>query len=254
MKRVLTAAALIPPVAYVVFWGPQWLFLAVLATVALLSYYEYAGIAAHFGAGALHPVAYAGGLALLLIPAEPWLALVLLALVALGVSMRAESLAAALPGAALLVIGVAYIFGSWRCAAFLREVSPYWLFYALAVTWVGDIGAYYAGRRFGRHKLAPRVSPGKSWEGAVASVVAAAVFGIVFLNRLIPATPLAHAVTLSVIANAAGQVGDLAESAMKRGAGVKDSGTILPGHGGFLDRVDSTLFVLPVVYIYLKLA
>ncbi len=121
------------------------------------------------------------------------------------------------------------------------------------LNWVGDIGAYYVGRPFGKHKLAPRVSPKKSWEGSTASVVTSVLVGTLYLQRFIPGVPLWHAIALTIAANIAGQFGDLAESAMKRGAGVKDSGAILPGHGGFLDRVDSTLFALPVVYAYLKL-
>jgi len=97
------------------------------------------------------------------------------------------------------------------------------------------------------------VSPGKSWEGAAASVVTGVIFGLIYLPLAIHGTPLWVAGGVSLIANAAGQVGDLAESALKRGAGVKDSGTILPGHGGMLDRLDSSLFAIPVVYTLVML-
>jgi phosphatidate cytidylyltransferase len=96
--------------------------------------------------------------------------------------------------------------------------------------------------------MAPRVSPKKSWEGAAASVVTGVAFGMVYLPLTIKGTSLLAAGLLALAANAAGQVGDLAESAIKRGAGVKDSGNLLPGHGGLLDRVDSTMFALPVLY------
>ena len=125
--------------------------------------------------------------------------------------------------------------------------------FALMVNWIGDTGAYYAGRQFGRHKLAPAISPGKSWEGAVASALTAIVFGQIYLPLAIPGTSLLKAGLLALAANVAGQAGDLAESAIKRGAGVKDSGTLLPGHGGMLDRVDSTLFALPVLYALVTL-
>src|SRR5204862_6861715 len=105
-------------------------------------------------------------------------------------------------------------------------------------------------RRFGKHRLAPRVSPKKTWEGSVASVAASILLAGGYLLRWIPEVAIGHAMGITVVANVAGQVGDLAESAMKRGAGVKDSGAMLPGHGGFLDRVDSTLFSLPVIYAY----
>ena len=254
MKRVLTALALIPTVAWVVLWANSWIFLAVLATVACLCYREYNAIAADYGFGAPGVAGYGAGLLLLFAPDVPWFAVVILALVILVMVMRVENLAHELPRAALLLTGIVYIFGCWRCARPLRELSPHWLMYGLMLNWVGDIGAYYVGRPFGKHKLAPRVSPNKSWEGSIASVVTSALVGTIYLQLFLPSVPLWQAVALTVAANIAGQLGDLAESAMKRGADVKDSGAILPGHGGFLDRVDSTLFALPVIYAYLKLA
>jgi len=100
--------------------------------------------------------------------------------------------------------------------------------------------------------MAPRVSPGKSWEGAAASLIAAAGFGVWLLRWSIPEVSLGMAAFLAVAGNAAGQMGDLAESALKRGAGVKDSGTLLPGHGGWLDRLDSSLFSMPAVHILVQ--
>ena len=152
-----------------------------------------------------------------------------------------------------MLLGVVYIFGAWKCAILLRDMSPYWLLFALAINWVGDISAYYVGKNLGLHKLARRISPGKSWEGSIASVVASTAFGVVYLKRFPSDMPIVQMVALSTLANIAGQLGDLAESALKRGAGVKDSGTILPGHGGLLDRVDSTLFTMPAIYLWLRL-
>lgn len=246
MKRVLTAAALIPIVVYVVLFASEWIFLAVLVAAALLSYREYDHIARAYGFGAPGPMGYGFGLLLLAWRGEAWMALVAAALVGLAVAMRGD-LAKTLPRAALLALGVAYVFGCWKCAIPLREANRHWLMFALLVNWVGDAGAYYVGRAFGRHKMAPRVSPQKSWEGAAASVATSVLIGGAYLMRFVGiGAPLA--IGFAVAANAAGQLGDLAESAMKRGAGVKDSGAILPGHGGFLDRVDSTLFALPAVY------
>jgi phosphatidate cytidylyltransferase len=253
MKRILTALALLPLVLYVVLWGPLWSFFAVLTTVALICYYEYAGIAAAYGFGSLGPLGYGAGLWLLLLGEEALLMLTLLVLSALALSLRLDDLAKALPRAALLLAGVVYVFGCWRYAVLLRNISPYWLLFAMALSWVGDIAAYYIGRSLGRHRLAPRVSPKKSWEGSGASVAASVLFGWLFLRWTLPQVPVWHAIPLAAAGNVAGQLGDLVESAIKRGAGVKDSGTILPGHGGFLDRVDSTLFALPVVYLYLRL-
>lgn len=252
MKRVLTALALIPVIAYVVLLGPGWLFLGVVAVVAALCYGEYAGIAAAHGFQTFGPIGYAAGLWLLVAPQEGLLIVIVLALLALALSMRAADLAQSLPAAAAFLLGMVYIFGAWKYAILLRGMNPHWLMYVLALNWIGDTAAYYAGRGLGRHKLAPRISPNKSWEGAAGSVIASSVFGYFYLTAVFAALPAWHAVLLSILANLAGQIGDLAESALKRGANVKDSGRYLPGHGGWLDRVDSTLFSLPTVYIYLR--
>jgi phosphatidate cytidylyltransferase len=251
MKRVLTAAALVPLVVYVVLWANSWIFLAVVFAVAYLSWREYDSIAARYGFGAPGILGAVAGYLFLAWQNDTWLLLALVALAAMALAMRADELVRALPNAALLLIGVVYVFGGWKCAILLREINPHWLMFGLLVNWAGDVGAYYAGRKLGRHRLAPRVSPAKSWEGAAASVVASVLFAGAYLV-FIGGIAIPHAIGITVAANIAGQFGDLAESAMKRGAGVKDSGTILPGHGGFLDRVDSTLFALPVVYAYLR--
>jgi phosphatidate cytidylyltransferase len=266
MRRVLTALALIPVVVYVVFWANFWIFLGVVVTAAFLCYREYDAIAAHYGFGAPGRLGYPAGFLFLVTPAvlpmvvvtppvlaDPGLLLVALALTAMALAMRERDLAKSLPRAALLFIGIVYIFGCWRCAIGLHDLNPHWLMYTLLLNWAGDSGAYFVGRKFGRHKLAPRVSPKKSWEGAVASVATAVLIAGAYLVRFVPGVSLVTAIVLTAVVNAAGQLGDLAESAIKRGAGMKDSGAILPGHGGFLDRVDSTLFALPVVYAYLKL-
>jgi phosphatidate cytidylyltransferase len=252
MKRLLTAAVLVPIIVYVVLFANHWVFLGVVAAVAMLCLKEYEGIAGAHGIESFGPVAYAFGLVLLAWTGEAWILLAVAALVALALTMRGD-LTKSLPRASAAVFGIAYIFGAWKCAIPLREANPHWLMYALLLNWVGDAGAYYVGRAFGKHRMAPRVSPKKTWEGAAASVVVAvAIAGgyIVYFAHV----GIAAAIALTAAANMAGQIGDLAESAMKRGAGVKDSGALLPGHGGMLDRVDSTLFALPVVWMYVSWA
>lgn len=255
MKRVATAIALIPVVVYVVLWANFWIFLAVLVAVACLCYREYDGIAAAYGFGSPGPMGYAAGLLLLAPIPEAWLWATAVALIALVLAMREPDLAHSLPGAALRLFGILYVFGAWKCALPLRDQAPqgHWLMFALLVNWTGDIGAYYVGRALGRHKLAERISPKKTWEGVVGSLVASSLLAGGYLLQFVPGVTVVEALAVTVAANAAGQLGDLAESAMKRGAGVKDSGTLLPGHGGMLDRVDSTLFALPVVYAYVRL-
>ena len=254
MKRIVTALILIPIIVWVVLFAGFWPFAAVLATVACLCYREYDAIAAGFGFGAPGWLGYPVGLLLLWLDVDAvWLLVVLAALAAFALAMRAEDLAKSLPRAGLLIAGIVYVFGCWKSAMPLRDLNPHWLMYGLMLNWVGDIGAYYVGRNFGKHKLAPRVSPKKTWEGAAASVVTSVGVAGFYLTHFIPSVSWPEAIILTAAANAAGQLGDLAESAMKRGANMKDSGTILPGHGGFLDRVDSTLFALPVICAYLRL-
>jgi phosphatidate cytidylyltransferase len=253
MKRVLTAGVMVPMTVYVVLWANVWVFLAVLFAAAFVCYSEYDAMAAAYGFGAPGLLGAAAGFVLFAWRGDAWLYLVLLALFTLVLAMHTDDLSKALPRAGLLLTGVVYIFGCWKCAILLRQINPHWLMYALLVNWSGDIGAYYIGRHFGRHKLAPRVSPNKSWEGTAASVAASVLIAGAYLVYFIPDFGIGRTLALTIVANAAGQFGDLAESTMKRGVGVKDSGTLLPGHGGFLDRVDSTLFTLPVVYAWLSL-
>ncbi len=255
MKRVLTALVLAPFIVYVVLFGPLLLFYAVLAAVTVICYSEYASIARGHGSGVFGPLGYGAGLLLLVLPPgeDGAMVVVVAALLAMALAMRASQLREALPHAAMMVLGVVYIFGAFRCGALLRAESPHWLMFALLVSWIGDTGAYYVGRRWGRHKMAPRVSPAKSWEGSAASVAVAMIAGAFYLRLFLPAVSLPLALALSAAVDMAGQVGDLAESAIKRGAGIKDSGRILPGHGGLLDRVDSTLFALPAVWLALRI-
>jgi phosphatidate cytidylyltransferase len=252
MKRLLTAAVLAPTVLYVVLAGPAWSFFLVVSLVAALCYWEYSVIAqiprTETIAGIL------GGTLFLFVEGSAVLpVLILLPLLAMAMALRFRDLGSVLPDTAAQTLGLLYIYGAWKTAFLLHAVSPYWLTFGLAVNWIGDTGAYYFGRNFGRHKLAPIVSPGKSWEGAAASVVTAVIFGMLFLPRFVSVGVMGAAV-IAILANVAGQVGDLTESAIKRGAGVKDSGTLLPGHGGMLDRVDSSLFSLPVLYAVIHFA
>jgi phosphatidate cytidylyltransferase len=251
MRRIATAAVLIPLVTYVAGWGHRYLFLAVLATVAVLCFREFCTIVARHNIDPPGPAGYAAGLVLLVAPQADVRLLTVVALAALALALYSEDLARGLPRAAALLLGVMYVFGTWRMGAELRAISPYWLLFALVLNWIGDTAAYYIGRTFGRHKLAPRLSPAKSWEGSIASVTASAVFGWLYLRWLMPEVPVAQSLALAVAGNVAGQLGDLVESAMKRGAGLKDSGNLLPGHGGWLDRVDSTMFSMPAIYLLL---
>ena len=184
MKRLLTSLVLLPLVCYVVIWAPQWLFLTVLIVVALLCYHEYSVIAAAYGFGSGGHVGFVAGPAILLTSWDGASLITALALIAVALALRFDQISHAWPWAALFVMGLVYVFGSWKSAIALRAASPYWLLYALALSWVGDIAAYYFGKHFGQRKLAPAISPGKTWLGAAASAAGSVLFGLIFLNRL----------------------------------------------------------------------
>ena len=122
------------------------------------------------------------------------------------------------------------------------------LLFALVITWVGDSAAYFVGRSIGKHALAPRLSPKKTWEGTVASILGSLIVALIFGRFM--TVPLVHLLGMAAVGNVAGQVGDLLESAYKRSSGSKDSGSLLPGHGGVLDRIDALILAIPVVWYY----
>ena len=179
----------------------------------------------------------------------------------------------AYPAAAASAFAFAYVALPMAMLVQLRQqwAGAFWLLYLLLVVWAGDIFAYFVGRSLGRHLMAPHVSPKKTWEGALASLAASLLVGSLlfghalqissFLLRLglierrdgmfgLEKPELWPSVLLTVALNVAAQLGDLVESLIKRGAGVKDSGAILPGHGGMLDRIDALLFAAPVLWFY----
>jgi len=252
MKRLLTAIALIAVALYLIFLAPHVVFLLAATLMGCLCYFEYSGLVEKYGFQTSVVFGFLCGLVILFRPEYTLLGVVLLSIATLTRSLTLQNLRDILPLVACALFGAFYAFAPWRFAIALRAVSVHLLFFALALNWAGDSAAFYVGRKFGRHKLAPVISPKKSWEGACASVAASLLFGFLYLGYLMPRLPGWQIAVMAVCGNIAGQLGDLVESAIKRGAGVKDSGHLLPGHGGMLDRVDSSLFALPVVYaIYL---
>jgi phosphatidate cytidylyltransferase len=249
MTRIATALVLIPLVVWIVLAGPFPAFLLALTVVGTAAFWEFDAIAAQQGMARAGFVGLALGVALLLVPDRMAFPVVALAApVLMTWAMRVNDLANAMRSAGAGVLGVIYIFGAWRCAVGLRAINPHWLMVALLVSWAGDTFAMYTGKLFGSRKLAPVISPGKTWEGAFGSVLGAMIAAGLYAHFWIELAPLWAVLLMAAAANIAGQVGDLAESAFKRGAGVKDSGWTLPGHGGWLDRIDSSLFAIPVVY------
>ena len=255
MTRLITAIGLVAFALFLIFIAPRPIFLVGALTMSLLCYREFGGLVV--GHRIQHPGIWGlvAGVFILFWPelsgtaAGFLLGLVLITILALIAALRSSELNGILQRVSCAIFGALYTFAPWRFSIDLRDESVHLLAFALALNWVGDSAAYYVGRRFGKHRLAPVVSPKKSWEGAIASVTASLLFGLIYLGHVTPAFPKAEIAGMAVIGNIAGQFGDLAESAIKRGAGVKDSGDLLPGHGGVLDRVDSSLFALPLVFL-----
>jgi len=191
----------------------------------------------------------------------------------LALSMRRPDLSTAYPSAAASSFAFVYAALPLAFLVQLRQQpsGAIFIIYVLLVVWAGDIFAYFIGKSLGKNLLAPRISPKKTWEGAIASVAASVLIGTIFLRDSVQISTwlLNHGwierrdgifglekpeiwtvMILSLVLNIAAQFGDLVESLIKRGAGVKDSGAILPGHGGMLDRVDALLFAAPIMWIY----
>ncbi len=254
MKRVLTALALIPCVLCLVLLTSPVVFGAVIAALAAAGLREFYTIAERCGIHALAVPGYGASLLLVLFPQldkSLFLTLFTLALLAAGFREH-RGLGKSLPSAAVTLTGVLYVAAPLLWGRLVHRIDPHWLLFVLVVNAVGDIAALYTGKSLGKHPLALHVSPHKTWEGTIGSIVFSTIAGTVYANVFLAGGPIpAEAAVLALVLNIAGQLGDLTESALKRGAGVKDSGKLLPGHGGILDRIDAFLFSAPVMYAYL---
>ena len=266
MKRVLTAVVLAPLVLALVFLGPAWSLTVAVAAVAMLAAWEFMALTERCGAKppripvlAAIAALFAGNYQW---PDETITFFGFLCIILLLYCAFASPIERVLADATSSVFALFYLGLTLVPIPMLREQSngPSLLAFLFLTVWAGDILAMYTGRMFGRRKLSPRLSPNKTWEGTIGSVLGSvAVAGIL----LAVSTYLAqwnsarlsfadevwwYWLILAVVVNVAAQVGDLAESALKRSAGVKDSGTLLPGHGGVLDRIDALLLAAPVLW------
>jgi phosphatidate cytidylyltransferase len=280
MKRVLTAAVLIPVVLVFVFLGPrwQWLFSLGVAAVAMLAAWEYMSLTRRCGANPPRAATLAALVALYIVNFQ-WPDMIpglfgILGLALLVYCTFFKPVEEVMTDAAAAIFCLLYTGLALLALPTLRaqENGPSLVLLLLLAVWAGDTSAYYVGRTWGRHKMAPKLSPGKSWEGAIASVAGSVLVTLAlvrlanflqapfnspvltWMERVCPSAVIAYPdelwywLTIAVLINLAGQVGDLAESALKRSAGVKDSGTLLPGHGGVLDRIDALLLATPVLW------
>ena len=270
MKRLITAAVALPILIASIIWPPVhfiFILLAVVATVAGI--YEFWWLARKRGAKPDIVVGYAGAAALLsafYFNAPEWLIIIIPALVV--ATLAAEMLRGApfekmIPSAGATILGVLYVvllgghllavrtgFREPTIAQDFPALSTHLLSFFFLVLMGSDTGAYYTGRLLGRHKLAPTISPGKTWEGAAGGMLASLLMAVVAHYWFFQELPLRAALPLAAVMNVLGVVGDLTESALKRGSDAKDAANLLPGHGGFLDRLDSLLFNAPLIYYF----
>ncbi len=256
VKRVLSTLVLLPLFVAVVAAGPVWLFGVVVVVVSGLGQWELTGMFERARVRTFRGLGLVGGVlvtASFALPMSERLALTGVLLVVFTAALRGR------PGtrvewepAAVTVFGICYVnwllgYGFW-----LRdlEAGSEWVLLLVWVTWLGETAAYLVGSAVGRVKLAPRISPNKTVEGALAQLAVSVLAALAARAWFFGALTLREAVTVGVLLGVVGQLGDLVESALKRSVGTKDTGTIIPGHGGMLDRVDSLLFNAPVLYYY----
>ena len=270
MKRIVTAIVLITAVFALIFFGQLWMITLFAAIVAELAAYEYLQLAhQNTDNPSRIPLWWmASGTALLFVTTLPnWpLEAQLPVLSAITFILFAWNgfripLDRVLPDTAQGLFGLIYVAYPLTLIPLLwkQEDGPALVLFLMVCVWSGDIAALYIGRNFGKRKLAPHLSPNKTWEGAIASIVGSVLAAsiVVLISDQLNARgntilhisePIWQSLLLAVILNIAAQVGDLLESAIKRGVGVKDSGTMLPGHGGILDRIDALLLAAPVLW------
>jgi len=287
-QRVAVAVVAIPLILVLCMAGGVYFcgFVALLSAVALREFYA---LAEAKGARPLVTWGLVGGLAVNLSffapdPSEPSLPVAVLLVVVVACSLRELfrnqgspmlNLASTLFGVLYVslffgtLIGIRQIFlpstfpvahyfapasglGQARIAEQVHRWGGYMVISIFATIWICDSAAFHVGSAVGKHKLFPRVSPNKSWEGAVAGLVFAVVAATAARSLVLPFLSMTSAIVIGLIVGTIGQLGDLTESLLKRDAGVKDSSTLIPGHGGAFDRFDSVLLVAPCVYLYLE--
>ena len=279
-KRVATAVVLIPFVVGLVLWGSTAVIALALGLVTLLALFEYFALGEAIGHRAYR--FWTATCALILnyvqwrsvyVPAyhlpggltayqkvgwfvadmpslEAVFFLFVLGIAALTLGTK-RPLVEALPAAGMSASGLILVAFPLTYAVRLHgsgTQGPALLLFALVIVWVSDTAAYFVGRSIGKHSLAPHLSPKKTWEGTIAGFLGSLIVGLAFRRWL--NVPLPHLLGMAAVGNVAGQVGDLLESAYKRSAGLKDSGSLLPGHGGVLDRIDALILAIPVVWYY----
>jgi len=259
LKRVLTGIVAVPIVLGIVYHGSPPLFLLLVVAVTLMGVREYFTIINRIGISGfpIHGII----LSFLLLLSfyfngsfmMEWGLIASLTLFAAWF-FNEDNVKVAIDQISFTLFGVLYVAGLGGYSILIRNLGDgeHLIFFLLLIVWLGDIAAYYWGKDFGKKPLAPVVSPNKTMEGAIAGLVgnlaAGAIAGYWFWGQI----AMVHCLLVSLICGTIGQFGDLAESLLKRHVGIKNSGDVLPGHGGILDRIDSLLFAGPMFYCYFK--
>ena len=259
MKRVFTAALLIPLTILLVLKAPPFLFYLFITLIILLGLAEFFSLLRNKNLGYYqHGGFLAGGLLPLFFywdePVLVNLVLYLFVIILLSSQLfwRGDGVLERISALGNTFLGVFYT--SWLPSHFILLYNlpqgKEYIFFVLLVIWVGDTAAYYVGSKWGRHKLAPQTSPSKTIEGAVANLIGGILGAFLAREWFLSSWGLMNTLLVGILLNGLGQLGDLSESLLKRGCGVKDSGSLLPGHGGVLDRLDSLIFSVPALYYY----
>ena len=263
LKRIITSLVAFPLLSLLIFKGSVFLFTLFIGLVSLVALYEYYQIVFFDQKAAVFsPIPIWGALSGLLIISAAYsgsfqlvMGLLLLNFIGAAILSMPQYKKKGPQILDLLekeILAVIYIPLSLSLIVMLRKDlhGVAWIFFLLFIVFAGDVGAFYTGKFFGRHKLSPSISPGKTIEGSAGGMIFCIVVGYVFMRLFLPHLDVPVIFFLFIVINIASQTGDLFESQLKRTGKIKDSGNILPGHGGILDRIDALLFAAPVAYFF----
>jgi len=258
LKRWATGVIAVPILFFIIAYGAETIFVLLIVIATLVGVMEYNRMV--FGTGLVREKVETLTVAMLILTAvasgDRTLLIAILSFAVMAILMlnllRIGEEGLDMIRLGKVILGVMYIPLLMSHFILVRQAPAgvQWIFFILVLAFSGDIAAYYVGKGIGRRKLLPGVSPGKTVEGTIGLVIGSITGCVLFRHLFFPMLPVLHAVILGLVGSVLGQLGDLCESALKRAAGVKDSGTLLPGHGGILDRLDCLMFITPFVYYY----